>query len=186
MDELLAGLRELPNIHPIVVHFPIALLPVALGLDMLGWLFGSHDLHAAGRWTLWVGTLSAGAAVASGLEGTDDIHPYVTDAAEQLMMVHQNLQFGTLGAAVFLSLWRLVARPFPVRGGLVYLLITTAMVANLIVASDFGAQMVFIHGVAVHVDGDSFQGSEVKGHAGHHHLFGGSGEEEHHEHEHGH
>src|SRR5690348_7292584 len=134
--EPFAGLRELPNLHPVVVHFPIALLPVAVGLDVLGWLFGSRDLHAAGRWTLWVGTLSAAVAVATGLEGADDVHPYVSDAAEALMGIHQTLQLGTLGAALGLSLWRLVARPFPTRGRLVYLALGLAMVVNLVVASD--------------------------------------------------
>src|ERR1043166_4953694 len=152
---LFAGLREVPNIHMIVVHFPIALLPVSLGLDVLGRVFGSRDLHAAGRWTLWIGTLAAGAAVWSGLEGADDVHAYVTDAADELMDLHQNLQLGTLGAAIGLSLWRLVARPFPDRGSLVYLLIALAMNVNLVVASDLGGQMVFMHGVAVRVDARS-------------------------------
>jgi uncharacterized membrane protein len=183
--ELFAGLREVPNIHMIVVHFPIALLPVALGLDVLGRLFGSRDLHVAGRWTLWVGTLAAGAAVWSGLEGADDVHAYVTDAADELMDLHQNLQLGVLGAAIALSLWRLAARaPFPERGGGVYILISIAMVVILTVASDLGGQMVYLHGVAVRVDADSLQGSAEKGHAGeHHHLFGG-GEEEENEHRH--
>src|SRR5262245_37501003 len=105
--ELFAGLREVPNIHMVVVHFPIALLPVSLGLDVLGRIFGSRDRHAAARWTLWRGTLAAGVAVWSGLEGADDVHPYVTDAADELMDLHQTLQLGTLGAAIGLSLWRL-------------------------------------------------------------------------------
>ena len=184
--ELFAGLREVPNIHMVVVHFPIALLPVALGLDVLGRVFGSRDLHVAGRWTLWIGTLVAGAAVWSGLEGADDVHAYVTDAADELMDLHQNLQLGTLGAAIGLSLWRIAARaPFPERGGLVYLLIALAMVANLMVASDLGGQMVFMHGVAVRVEADSLQGSAEKGHGGeHHHLFGLGEEETEHEHRH--
>src|SRR6476661_3025007 len=182
--EPFAGLREIPNVHPIVVHFPIALLPVALGLDVLGWLFGSRDLHAAGRWALWVGTLSAVVAVVTGLDGADDVHAYVSDAAEALMTIHMNLQLGTLAAALVLSLWRLVARPFPTRGRLVYLLLAAAMVVNMAVASDYGGQMVFLHGVAVRVDGDSFQGGEEKGHAGHHHhLFGGGEEGPEHGHE---
>jgi uncharacterized membrane protein len=184
--EPFAGLREMPNLHPIVVHFPIALLPVALGFDLLGWLFRSRDLHAAGRWALWVGTLSAAAAVVTGLDGADDVHPYVSDAAEQLMELHENLQLGTLGAALGLSLWRLVARPFPTRGRLVYLLFAAAMVANMMVASDLGGQMVFLHGVAVRADGDSFQGGEEKGHGGHHHHLLGGGDEEEEHHEHGH
>jgi uncharacterized membrane protein len=175
--EPFAGLREIPNLHPVIVHFPIALLPIALGLDLLGWLFESSELYAAGRRTLWLGTLSAVAAVASGLLGADDVHPYVSDAADQLMDVHMDMQLGTLGAAIGLSLWRLAVVPFPDRGRLVYLLVSAAMVLNMLVASDFGAQMVFLHGVAVRVDADSLQGGEEKGHAGHHHLLGGGGAE---------
>jgi uncharacterized membrane protein len=179
MGDLLVGLREIPNVHPIVVHFPLALLPVALGLDVLGLLAGSRDLLVAGRWCLWLGTLAAMAAVATGIEGADDVHPYVTDAADALMDRHMTLQLGTLGAAVGLSVWRLAARaPFPTRGRPVYLLLAVAMVANLIVASDLGAQMVFLHGVAVRVDADSLQGGEEKGHAHDHHLLGGGNDEE--------
>jgi uncharacterized membrane protein len=188
--EPFAGLREVPNVHMVVVHFPIALLPIGLACDVLGWLTGSRDLHIAGRWMLWIGTLTAGLAAWSGYEGADDVHPYVTDAAEELMDLHMNLQLGTLGAAVGLSLWRLMTRgPFPERGRLVYLLLAVAMVANLALASDFGGQMVFLHGVAVHVDADSLQGSEQKGHGEHHHHLFGGGEEHETEpggHEHGH
>jgi len=179
MSDVLVGLRELPNLHPLLVHFPIALLPLALGLDVLGLVFGSRDLHAAGRWTLWAGTLGAALAVWSGIEGADDIHAYVSDAAEALMRRHQTLQLGTLGAALGLSAWRLAVRaPFPPRGGLVYLVIAAAMVVNLTIAADLGGQMVFLHGVAVRADADSLQGGEEKGHAHHHHLLGGGEEDE--------
>ena len=184
--EPFAGLREIPNLHPIIVHFPIVLLPLALAIDVIGWLFGSAGLWAAGRRMLWLGTLSAIAAAVSGLTGADDVHPYVSDAAEQLMDIHMDLQLGTVGAALGLSVWRLIAVPFPGRGRLAYFLLNAAMVLNLLVAADYGAQMVFLHGVAVRADADSLQGGEEKGHAGHHHLFGGGGEEEHHEHGHEH
>ena len=52
VDGLLAGLREVPNVHMVVVHFPLALLPVALALDVLGLMLGSRDLEVAGRWCL--------------------------------------------------------------------------------------------------------------------------------------
>jgi uncharacterized membrane protein len=161
--DLLPGLREIPNVHVIVVHFPIALLPVALGFDLLGRLTGSRELHAVGRWTLWAGTLAAALAVWSGLAGENDVHPYVTEAAEEIIEQHERLQLGTLGAAIGLSLWRAFARaPFPERGGVVYFLLAAAMVANLVVASDLGGQMVFEHGVAVRADADSLQGGDVK------------------------
>ena len=186
MEDLLVGLRELPNLHPVVVHFPIALLPVALLLDALGLVAGSRDMLVAGRWCLWLGTLTAALAAATGIEGADDVHPYVSDAAEALMGRHMTLQLGTVGAAVGLSLWQLAARaPFPARGRPVYLLLAAAMVANLTYASDLGGQMVLLHGVAVRADADSLQGGEEKGHHHHHHLLGGGedDDEEHHHHD---
>ena len=171
VDRLLVGLREVPNIHMVVVHFPIALLPVALALDVLGLVLRSRDVAVAGRWCLWVGTLAAVAAVVSGLDGADDVHPYVSDDAEALMTTHMKLQYGTTAAAIGLSLWRLFAgAPVPQRGRAIYLLLSVAMVANLIVASDIGGQMVFLHGVAVRADGDSLQGGVEKHHEDHHHL----------------
>jgi uncharacterized membrane protein len=176
---LFEGLREVPNIHMVVVHFPIALLPVSLFCDVLARMTGSRNLHAAARWTLWLGTLAAGVAVWTGIAGSDDVDPYLTDAAEELMTRHLTLQLGTLGAAVGLSLWRLAAAPFPERGATIYVLIAVVMVLNMLVASDLGGQMVFLHGVAVRVDADSLQGGEEKAHAVEHHHPFGLGEEEH-------
>jgi uncharacterized membrane protein len=170
MNDLMAGLRELPNVHPLVVNFPIALLPVALGLDLLGIVLRSRDLHVGGRWCLWLGTLAAAVAVVTGERGADDVQPYVSEEAEALMMRHMNLQYGTLGAAIGLSLWRLLAgQPFPVRGRAVYLVLAATMVANLVVASDMGGELVFVHGVAVRADADSLQGREPEGDRGDHH-----------------
>ncbi len=179
--EFFAGLREVPNLHMVVVHFPVALLPVSLLCDVLGWIGGSRDLHAVGRWTLWLGAIAAGVAVWTGIDGADDIHAYVTDAAEELMTQHMNLQLGTLGAAVGLSFWRLVVgTPYPERGGAVYFVIAAAMIVNLLAASDLGGQMVFVHGVAVRADADSLQGGAEKAHAGHRpHLFGLGDEKQH-------
>jgi uncharacterized membrane protein len=191
MVDIMAGLREVPNVHMVVVHWPIALLPVALGLDLLGLLLGSRDLLVAGRWCLWLGTIGAVLAGVSGLDGAGDVHSYVTDEAEELMERHMYLQLGTVGTAIALSLWRVLTwrEPFPRRGRFVYGLLSLAMVVTLTVGSDLGGQMVYLHGVAVRVDADSLQGSAEKGHGRErHHLLdlflGGEAEPPEHEHEH--
>ena len=69
----------------------------------------------------------------------------------------------------FISVWRASSSYSSERGRFVYILLAVAMVANLVVASDLGGQMVFLHGVGVHVDADSLQGSAEKGHAGKEH-----------------
>ncbi len=39
---------RLQQMHPALVHFPITLLPVAVGADLLGCLTGSKPLHSFG------------------------------------------------------------------------------------------------------------------------------------------
>jgi uncharacterized membrane protein len=60
---------ELPNIHPALVHFPMALLPVAIGFDLVGWVralrgrpggdgatVALYVLAALGAWaSVWAG-----------------------------------------------------------------------------------------------------------------------------------
>ncbi len=71
MNELVQSYTSLPNLHPALVHFPIALLPVALLFDLLGlatqqrWLARSATL-------LWaLAFLGAGAAYWAGRQAAD-------------------------------------------------------------------------------------------------------------------
>jgi uncharacterized membrane protein len=136
----------LPNLHPLLVHFPIALLPVSVALDLLGVVTGRRDAQSAGRWMLWLGTLGAALAVFTGHEAAEALR--VGAAAGALMATHHDVAMGVLAAAAALSLWRLVA-PEP-RWRAVYLVVAVGLLAALVVVSDLGGQMVFRHGVAVH------------------------------------
>ncbi len=56
------------SLHPLVVHFPIALLTTAAILDVLGVLLRREVWHRIALWNLTLGTLSAGIAVITGLQ----------------------------------------------------------------------------------------------------------------------
>jgi uncharacterized membrane protein len=68
-ETLLPGVQHLQNIHPLVVHFPIAFLVGAALFYFLSWIFRNNTLTTAGFLLLILGTLSAGAAVGTGLYG---------------------------------------------------------------------------------------------------------------------
>jgi uncharacterized membrane protein len=52
-----------PNLHPLLVHFPIALLCAALAVDLVGWAcWCSKPLRQAATLLYGVGTVGAGAA----------------------------------------------------------------------------------------------------------------------------
>ncbi|WP_266364077.1 PSD1 and planctomycete cytochrome C domain-containing protein [Tellurirhabdus rosea] len=55
----------LGRLHPLIVHFPVSLLTVALGLEALAWRRRSSDLRAGIRALVWIG--AAGAVVSAGL-----------------------------------------------------------------------------------------------------------------------
>src|SRR6185437_2460134 len=55
-------------IHPILVHFTIALTATAFGFDLLAFLFGLDALVAIGWWTLAAAVLVTVATLATGVK----------------------------------------------------------------------------------------------------------------------
>jgi uncharacterized membrane protein len=59
MDSIFPGMANSPNVHPLFVHFPVALWLVAAGAWVL-WLFRPSDsLWSFGRWALRIGLVGA-------------------------------------------------------------------------------------------------------------------------------
>ena len=54
------------NIHPLIVHFPIALLFLAGVLELVHLFLKKPQLDLLARWFLYLGTIGAGAAALSG------------------------------------------------------------------------------------------------------------------------
>ena len=57
----------LGRLHPLVVHFPVSLLCVALVLEVVGWRRKSNELKAGITALVWIGAVSSVIAVALGL-----------------------------------------------------------------------------------------------------------------------
>jgi len=139
---LLPGVQHLQNIHPLIVHFPIALLPGAVLLYVLAWLAKKENWAWTGLWLLGLGTLGAAAAVASGLYGAEGVM-VAPPVREHLLVNHERIMIGVLGLSVILSVWAWLARPMPRRGGVVFLVLLAFLLAVLTVGADFGGRMVY-------------------------------------------
>lgn len=96
------------NIHPIFVHFPIALLLVALIIDMAAVVFKRPAWHGAAFWNLVLATAAAALAVWTGLRAEGSAaHP---EQAHEIIELHEKLGIATLVLAAFITLCRLTWR----------------------------------------------------------------------------
>ena len=142
LETLLPGVQHLQNIHPLVVHFPIAFLVGAALFYFLGWIFRNNTLTTAGFLLLILGTLSAGAAVGTGLYAEDGVM-VSRSVWEQLLEVHEKFMLVALGLSIVLSAWAFIARPFPKKGRLLFLLLFLVLLGIMSVGADYGARMVY-------------------------------------------
>ena len=60
-----------------------------------------------------------------------------------LLFYHQRIMLGVLALAVVLSIWALAARPMPLKGRLLFLILLLLLVGALTPGADFGGRMVY-------------------------------------------
>jgi len=142
LERLLPGASHLQNIHPVVVHFPIAFLCGAALLYFLAAAAGIESLKWAALWSLILGTVGAAVAVASGLEAGEGVM-VAESVRTALLDHHRNLMISTGVIAAALTVWALVARPMPVRFRWAFLAALAIMCAVLARGADYGGRMVF-------------------------------------------
>ncbi|MCP3676162.1 MAG: DUF2231 domain-containing protein [Deltaproteobacteria bacterium] len=181
IGKILPGVAEMENLHPMVVHFPIALLNGFLLMEILGFIFRSEDLRTAARWMLYLGTIGAVAAVAFGLkaEGTL-LH---NRAIHDILVRHNSFGITVLILAITLSVWRILREShFKTTERVAHMVVAAIMLAVMTIGVDMGGLMVYKHGAGVKAvpmdDGHDHSPGE-----GHHHDNTGATE---HHHEGGH
>lgn len=145
---LMPGLGSLDNLHPLAVHFPIALLSLFVLLDLVGSVFTLQNWRQAASWFLYIGTIGAAITVAAGLAAADSVAH--GDNVHEIMSQHQRLGISTLSLAVLLSLWRLLQRGVIAGGAnVLHQLLNVILLVLLMLTADLGGLMVYQYGVAV-------------------------------------
>jgi uncharacterized membrane protein len=142
LEIILPGVQHLQNIHPLFVHFPIAFLTGAALLFVMAWIFKNDKLAFAAFLLLLLGTLSAGAAVGTGLYAEEGVMVSRSVRAN-LLDRHESLMLTTLGISVVLSIWALIKRPFPTKGRALFVLFLMILLGVMSLGADYGARMVY-------------------------------------------
>ena len=138
---------ELP-LHPILVHFPIALLITSVLFDAAGVIVKREALREGALWLLALGLVAGVAAGVAGLVAKEAAGK--AGIAESLIERHETLAFVTLAIFGTLLGYRLFLRNQLVRVTLaVYLIGALVGIGTLSATGYFGGHLVYEHGAGV-------------------------------------
>jgi uncharacterized membrane protein len=138
----LPGVQQLQNIHPLVVHFPVALLPAAALVYWLAFLTRRQSWRWTALWLLIFGVLGAAAAVATGLYAAPGVM-LAPSVKENLLAYHKWIMIAVLGLSTALALWALIERPMPARWRGLFLALLIVLVGLIVKGADYGGRMVY-------------------------------------------
>lgn len=171
----------IPNWHPILVHFTVALLSVSVALFLVESFLRKWKLHiqlvTVARWNLWLGSLAAIATVIAGFDAFNSV-THGSEAQHLAMLDHRKWALGTAALFVVLAAWSLSAflcgkADFNKAKNFVFVFLMTVAGLMLSITGYKGAELVYRHGLGV----IPMQAGMT---AGHNHSHGGEGHEEHH------
>jgi len=132
----LGGLNMDMLLHPMLVHFPIALFITSVLFDLLG------------IWLTALGVLTGLAAFASGDLAAEAAEK--AGIAESLIETHEHLAGATVGLFGALLAWRLLLRNrFGPRTQIAYWMAATVGLGLLSATGHYGGSLVYEHGAGV-------------------------------------
>lgn len=134
---------RLQEIHPSIVHFPIAVLPIAIGADLLGRLTGSRSLSEVGRMLMPVAAVGAAVSAATGLIAQQEVN--ATGTAADILVTHRNLNLSLTAITALMA----ARRWSEDKAGSAYLALGLAGLGALSYSAYLGGKMVYEHGVGV-------------------------------------
>jgi uncharacterized membrane protein len=129
---------RLHEMHPALVHLPITLLPLAVGVDLLASLMDDDSLLRFARGAIGLAALGALGAAVTGLIAGEEVN--VHGESQDMLETHRNLNFVATVVATSMAVWRIRrARP-----NAVYLGVGAAGVGVLAYTAYLGGKLVYL------------------------------------------
>ena len=134
--------------HPIFVHFTIALTSASLVFDALGFFFNRASLTAAGGWTLVGSALMTLATLSTGLTSAARA-PVEEGEARSFLRAHMALGFIFYGLLVAIFFWRISL--WQSGQGVTWLYLAALAFVSLVmtVQGYLGGELVYRYGIEV-------------------------------------
>ena len=151
MLELLPPLNDknlpwIDVIHPIVVHFVIAMALITVVFDVIGVISGKKNLFEVSFWNLIVATVAIFVAIIFGQVEAGLANPY--GASRDILNIHSTIGWSLAGVLALLTSWRYVARQkdpaiLP-RGFLIFDVVLPGLVITQVYLGD---KLVWVYGL---------------------------------------
>jgi uncharacterized membrane protein len=139
---------DVARLHPISVHFAIALFLIAVAFDVAGVVGRKPEYHWAAWLNLALAAVAVVTAVAAGMTAEIALKP--THEAHRTLDVHKQFGLASLAVVGVLAGWRYALRGrFPQKAAAVYLLLSVSGAAMIGAAGYYGGEMVYTHGAGV-------------------------------------
>jgi uncharacterized membrane protein len=136
------GVTTLQNLHPLFVHFPIALLTGATAVYLAAAVLRRDQWGWAALWMLELGAVAAGASIWTGLRAGSSVM-VAPSVRENVLAYHERFMIAAGVLSLLAAVWAIFARPLPRRGRLGFLALLVVMTAVLARGADYGGWMVY-------------------------------------------
>ena len=145
-ESVTADFEDFPNLHPLFVHFPVALLPFAAFFQILGLFVYKKEMS-------WVVMILVLVGFIAGYIAANFVHPHVgnlPEHAQQVYDMHDTYATWTLwlsGIAILLKVGShfFLNRKRWAEGVVALVLLGSAITVSM--AGHYGSQLVFIEGI---------------------------------------
>jgi uncharacterized membrane protein len=151
MLELLPALNDhnlpwMDTIHPIVVHFVIAMGLISFVFDLIGVIFRRSALFEVSFWNLLFATAAIFVAIIFGQVEAGLANPY--GASRDILNLHSTIGWSLSGVLSLMSAWRYVIRSKdPQRLPLPFLGAGALLSALIVVQVTLGNQLIWVYGL---------------------------------------
>lgn len=151
-------IQIIPNLHPILVHFTVALFSASVGFYCLSYMFCqatnnsrakhySQEFETVSRWCLWTAALITLMTVAAGLSASTSVKH--DEPSHLAMLTHRNWALPTAVVILGLACWS-VWRYFRLKIVSFLFLIALLVGQGLLLSTAWhGAELVFRYGLGV-------------------------------------
>ncbi|MBC1240010.1 DUF2231 domain-containing protein [Nostoc sp. 2RC] len=149
MLEHLLNNHNLPypdTIHPIIVHFVIAMVLFAFLCDVIGYFTSNYRLFEVSWWNMFFATISIFIAVVFGQFEAGLAQPY--NAVQPILNLHTLLGWSLSGILAAITAWRYVIHcRAPEKISVYYLAAGLVLTILIAIQVYFGDELVWIYGL---------------------------------------